>query len=99
MNIAAVFPAVFVILWSTGFVGAKLGLPYTEPATFLLLRFVVVLAILLPLCWLSSARRPSPQGRRTWPPPGCRCRPGTSGTAANRDRRAQRLAASRAGEP
>ena len=24
-------PAAFVLLWSTGFIGAKLGLPYAEP--------------------------------------------------------------------
>lgn len=42
--------------------GAKLGLPYVEPATFLTLRFALVLAILLPVCWLSRARWPSPQG-------------------------------------
>ena len=27
-------PAVFVLLWSTGFIGAKFGLPYAEPFTF-----------------------------------------------------------------
>ena len=56
-----VFPALFVLLWSTGFIGAKLGLPYAEPATFLLLRFVLVLAVLLPICWLSRARWPAPR--------------------------------------
>src|SRR3954466_5033696 len=54
-----VFPAVFVFLWATGFIGAKLGLPYAEPATFLTLRFGLVLAFLLPLCWLSQAPWPS----------------------------------------
>lgn len=62
MSVTALFPAVFVVLWSSGFVGAKLGLPYVEPATFLTLRFAFVVAILLPLCWLSRARWPSPQG-------------------------------------
>jgi drug/metabolite transporter (DMT)-like permease len=52
------FPGLFVVLWSTGFIGAKLGLPYAEPATFLSLRFLLVVLILLPLCWLSRA---------TWP--------------------------------
>ena len=55
-------PALFVVLWSTGFIGAKLGLPYAEPIVFLELRFLCVLAILLPLCWLSKA--PWPSGRR-----------------------------------
>lgn len=54
-------PAAFVVVWSTGFIGAKLGLPYAEPATFLLLRFVLVLAILIPLCFISMAPWPSPR--------------------------------------
>lgn len=59
LAITRLFPWVFVILWSTGFIGAKLGLPYVEPATFLEVRFLLVLAILLPLCWVSRA---------PWPP-------------------------------
>jgi drug/metabolite transporter (DMT)-like permease len=39
-------PAGFVLLWATGFIGAKLGLPYAEPMTFLGLRMV---AIVVPL--------------------------------------------------
>ena len=35
-------PALFVFLWSTGFISAKLGLPHVEPMTFLTLRFAVV---------------------------------------------------------
>lgn len=34
-------PALFVLLWSTGFIGAKLGAPYAEPFTFLSLRFAI----------------------------------------------------------
>lgn len=60
-RLAWVFPGLFVVLWSTGFIGAKLGLPYAEPATFLEIRFIAVLAILLPLCWLMRA--PWPQTR------------------------------------
>lgn len=41
-------PGVFVVLWSTGFIGAKLGMPYTGPMTFLALRFLLVAAIMLP---------------------------------------------------
>ena len=33
-------PPLFVFLWSTGFISAKLGLPYIEPMTFLALRFL-----------------------------------------------------------
>ncbi|TSA14695.1 MAG: DMT family transporter [Betaproteobacteria bacterium] len=42
-------PGLFVLLWSTGFVSAKYGLPYAEPLTFLLLRFALVVALMLPL--------------------------------------------------
>jgi drug/metabolite transporter (DMT)-like permease len=44
----------FVVLWSTGFIGAKFGLPYIEPMTFLVLRFVLVAAALL--LWILLAR-------------------------------------------
>ena len=53
------FPALFVVLWSTGFIGAKLGLPYADPLVFLELRFLLVLAILLPICWVFKAPWPS----------------------------------------
>jgi drug/metabolite transporter (DMT)-like permease len=39
-------PAIFVALWSTGFVGAKYGLPYAEPFTFLLIRLAIAAALL-----------------------------------------------------
>ncbi|PCI38512.1 MAG: EamA family transporter [Rhodospirillaceae bacterium] len=54
-------PATFVLLWSTGFIGAKLGLPYAEPFTFLFLRFAIltVLLILIALAF----RAPWP---KTW---------------------------------
>ena len=38
------FPFLFVALWSTGFIGARLGLPHTEPMTFLLIRYIAVIA-------------------------------------------------------
>ncbi len=43
----AAMPALFVFLWSTGFIGAKFGLPYAEPMTFLALRFGIVSALML----------------------------------------------------
>jgi drug/metabolite transporter (DMT)-like permease len=52
-------PAVFVLLWSTGFVGAKLGLPYAPPLTFLAIRFVVVALLLL--AWIALAGSPWPR--------------------------------------
>lgn len=37
----AFMPPVFVLLWSTGFIGTKFGLPFAEPFTFLSLRFAI----------------------------------------------------------
>lgn len=60
----AAMPALFVLLWSTGFVGAKLGLPYVEPFTFLCLRFV---GVIIPLLVVSLAMRaPWPQSPTMW---------------------------------
>lgn len=39
-------PAIFVLLWSTGFIGAKFGLPYAEPFTFLFIRFAIASVLL-----------------------------------------------------
>jgi len=51
-------PGLFVLLWSTGFLGAKFGLPHAEPLTFLLIRFALVCAILIPVALLMRARWP-----------------------------------------
>jgi drug/metabolite transporter (DMT)-like permease len=51
-------PAAFVVLWSTGFIGAKLGLPYAGPLTFLALRFGLVTAIMLAAALASGAAWP-----------------------------------------
>jgi drug/metabolite transporter (DMT)-like permease len=40
-------PALFVFLWSTGFIGAKYIVPYAQPFTFLTIRYVIACAILL----------------------------------------------------
>lgn len=54
--IAANAPLLFVLLWSTGYIGAKYALPYAEPFTLLCLRFVLALAVLLPLvAWFRPA--------------------------------------------
>ena len=60
--LTAAMPLLFVVLWSTGFIGGKLGLPYAEPLTFLSIRYALVLALMLPLVWLSRA--PWPADRR-----------------------------------
>ncbi|MDO9413013.1 MAG: DMT family transporter [Pseudolabrys sp.] len=49
-------PVIFVLLWSTGFIGARYGLPYIEPMTFLGLRMVFVVAILGAIAVIGGAR-------------------------------------------
>lgn len=48
-------PAMFVVLWASGFIGAKFGLPYIEPLTFLMIRMIVVVSL---LAVLALATRP-----------------------------------------
>jgi drug/metabolite transporter (DMT)-like permease len=48
LSIAWVGP-LFVLVWSTGFIVAKYGMPYTDPMTFLTMRFAGVLVIMVPL--------------------------------------------------
>lgn len=59
-GLRASFPLVFVLLWSTGFIVARYGMPYAEPMTFLLLRFLLALGLLLPLILLMRAPWPEP---------------------------------------
>lgn len=51
--------SLFIFFWASGFIAAKFGLPYAEPFTFLTLRFLVALAILVPLAILWRADWPS----------------------------------------
>jgi len=60
----AAMPFLFVALWSTGFIGAKFGLPHAEPFTFLFVRCVLTLALLVPLILL--LRADWPRGPRLW---------------------------------
>ena len=62
--LTAAMPLLFVVLWSTGFIGGKLGLPYAEPLTFLSIRYALVLALMLPLVLLTRA--PWPTDRRQY---------------------------------
>jgi drug/metabolite transporter (DMT)-like permease len=48
----------FVVLWSSGFIGAKYGLPYAEPLTFLAVRMAA--AVLLLACFALVTRAPRP---------------------------------------
>ncbi len=40
-------PYFFILMWSTGFVGARYGLPYAEPLTLLIMRFALTVLILI----------------------------------------------------
>jgi drug/metabolite transporter (DMT)-like permease len=54
----AAFPALFVLLWSTGFIAAKFGLPDAPPLTFLLYRFVLVAALMAIVAVVTGANWP-----------------------------------------
>lgn len=57
-------PLLFVLLWSTGFIGAKFGLPHAEPLTFLLIRYLLVLALMTLVAL--AMRAPWPRDPRQW---------------------------------
>ena len=57
-------PLLFVVLWSTGFIGAKLGLPDAEPLTLLSLRYAAVLAVMGAVAVLTRA--PWPATKAQW---------------------------------
>lgn len=48
-------PALFVVLWSSGFIGSKLGAADAEPFTFLSLRFILALLLLAPVALLRGS--------------------------------------------
>jgi drug/metabolite transporter (DMT)-like permease len=52
-------PALFVLLWSTGFVGAKYGLPYADPFPFLAVRLALAAALLALLAAVTRSPWPT----------------------------------------
>ena len=54
----AAAPVLFVLLWSTGFIGARYGLPYAEPMTFLAVRMVFVVLIMGAIALIARVRWP-----------------------------------------
>ncbi|MBS0357132.1 MAG: DMT family transporter [Proteobacteria bacterium] len=58
------YPLLFVVLWSTGFIGAKYGLPYAEPLSFLCARYGLV--ILLMGLVAVATHAPWPREPRQW---------------------------------
>ncbi len=61
---ARAYPLLFVFLWSTGFIGAKYGLPYAEPLSFLLTRYVLVVVLMTAIAL--ATRAPWPAERAQW---------------------------------
>ncbi len=61
-DLASLAAPIFVFIWSTGFIGARYGMPYTEPATFLTMRFAGVLLLMVPAVLL--LRVPFPPRRQ-----------------------------------
>jgi drug/metabolite transporter (DMT)-like permease len=51
-------PWLFVVLWSTGFIGAKYGLPYTGPFTYLFIRLLLASICLVVISLLAKAAYP-----------------------------------------
>ena len=58
----AAAPMLFVLLWSTGFIGARFGLPYIEPMTFLAVRMAFVVLIMAAIALIGQIR-----GLARWP--------------------------------
>lgn len=57
-------PAVFVLIWSTGFVVARFGMPQAPPFTFLSIRYALSIACFA--LWIAASRVAWPVGRVQW---------------------------------
>jgi drug/metabolite transporter (DMT)-like permease len=57
-------PAAFVLVWSTGFIVARYGMPHAPPFGFLAIRYA--LSVLAFGLWIAAVRAPWPQGRAQW---------------------------------
>ena len=55
----ACVPVLFVVLWSTGYMGALYGLPYAEPFTFLFVRFAIVAVLMAGISLATGAPWPA----------------------------------------
>lgn len=52
-------PALFVFLWSTGFIGSRLGAPFAEPLTFLSWRYAAAVVLLVAAAVLTRSAWPA----------------------------------------
>lgn len=55
-NFRRLVPLLFVLLWSTGFIGARFGLPHIEPFNFLFVRMLLTLLVFVGLILVFRAR-------------------------------------------
>ena len=55
-------PGVFVLLWASGFIGAKLGLRYAEPLTFLAVRMIAVVGLVVIIILFTRPKWPNGAG-------------------------------------
>ena len=63
-RLAAMTPAVFVLIWSTGFIVARYAMPHSPPLKFLVLRYA--LSVLCFVLWMALARVRWPQDPSQW---------------------------------
>lgn len=56
------FPALFVLLWATGFIGAGYAMPYAEPFGFMTVRFFIAAMILGVWALISGSPWPNRRG-------------------------------------
>ncbi|MBS3647980.1 DMT family transporter [Pseudaminobacter sp. 19-2017] len=58
-------PLLFVLLWSTGFIGARYAMPWAEPFTFLAVRFGLAMVILAGIAAVLAPARAEAKARGT----------------------------------
>ncbi|APH73930.1 DMT family transporter [Aquibium oceanicum] len=63
MNLSRLAPALFVVLWATGFIGARYAMPWSEPFSFLAVRFAIAFLLLAGLLAFVRAKPTRPRDR------------------------------------
>lgn len=58
LNKSLFLPILFVLLWSTGFIGARFGMPYADAVPFIELRFIIASSTMAILAGLAGVRWP-----------------------------------------
>lgn len=62
--LAYLIPPVFVLIWSTGWIVAKIAAPHADPLAFLVVRYVLAIALLVPFAFALGGAWP--RGRAAW---------------------------------